>query len=225
MARLLVYKTSLNENTLGILTMEKFVVEIIDNSTGCIVNDVVIEADNTNLVRSAIDPELSNFHPAAQYDLNRDELKKLSQIFSVPISITDGQQAKIRRWRSIDDLPYKVHTNRELILMLEGKKPMAIFVESLPSIPGLDLIPERYFSPYVNSGIFLRKEFYISDPSLKYVAFVKPDEKWRIDEFISLKKAAEKSGWSEEFERREGSLLGYEDWQNDIYIDTLFKRR
>ena len=36
---------------------------------------------------------------------------------------------------------------------------------------------------------------------------------------------AAKSGWSEGLERMQGSLLGYEDWQNDIYIEKIFRPR
>jgi hypothetical protein len=38
-----------------------------------------------------------------------------------------------------------------------------------------------------------------------------------------LKRTAEKAGWSEGFERMEGALLGYAEWQNDIYIEKFFK--
>jgi hypothetical protein len=31
-------------------------------------------------------------------------------------------------------------------------------------------------------------------------------------------------GWNEHFERLEGMLYGYEDWQNDWHIDTLLQR-
>ena len=35
--------------------------------------------------------------------------------------------------------------------------------------------------------------------------------------------SAAKSGWSEGFERIQGSLLGYEDWQNDIFIENIYR--
>jgi len=37
-------------------------------------------------------------------------------------------------------------------------------------------------------------------------------------------KASRKSGWNENFERLEGMLFGYEDWQNDWWIENLRKR-
>jgi hypothetical protein len=36
--------------------------------------------------------------------------------------------------------------------------------------------------------------------------------------------AAAKSGWSPDFERLQGMLFGYEDWQNDWWINDLRKR-
>ena len=32
-----------------------------------------------------------------------------------------------------------------------------------------------------------------------------------------------KSGWSVWFERVQGSLLGYENWQNDIFIERIYR--
>jgi hypothetical protein len=32
---------------------------------------------------------------------------------------------------------------------------------------------------------------------------------------------AAKTGWSEGFERLEGKLLGYKDWQTDIHLERL----
>jgi hypothetical protein len=38
-------------------------------------------------------------------------------------------------------------------------------------------------------------------------------------------KASRKSGWNENFERLEGMMFGYEDWQNDWWIEDLRKMR
>jgi hypothetical protein len=37
-------------------------------------------------------------------------------------------------------------------------------------------------------------------------------------------RAAEAAGWNEHFERLEGMLFGYEDWQNDWWIEEGLKR-
>jgi hypothetical protein len=35
--------------------------------------------------------------------------------------------------------------------------------------------------------------------------------------------SAAKCGWSEGSEREQGSLLGYVDWQNDIFIEKIYR--
>lgn len=44
-----------------------------------------------------------------------------------------------------------------------------------------------------------------------------------MDAYVLLWRTAEKSGWNEGFERMQGSLLGYDDEQNDIFIERFFK--
>jgi hypothetical protein len=61
----------------------------------------------------------------------------------------------------------------------------------------------------------------ISDGRCRHALYALPGEVWRIDAYIAMWKQAAESGWSEELERLEGHLLGYEDWQNDLNIATL----
>jgi hypothetical protein len=56
-----------------------------------------------------------------------------------------------------------------------------------------------------------------------HVFYARPTEAWRIDAYIAMMAAASKAGWSEGFERLEGTLLGYTEQQNDIHIETLLK--
>jgi hypothetical protein len=55
------------------------------------------------------------------------------------------------------------------------------------------------------------------------VLYALPREAWRIEAYLLLWKTAEKSGWNAGFERMEGSLLGYEDWQNDYHMERRFR--
>jgi hypothetical protein len=48
------------------------------------------------------------------------------------------------------------------------------------------------------------------------ILYALPSEVWRIDKMIRLR--TNLGMWTEAHERQEGSLLGYEDWQNDIWI-------
>jgi len=140
----------------------------------------------------------------------------------------------IRNWRPLDDLPYKVHTGRELALMLVGKKPLAYFSGQYPPNPEAEEIPERLFDPHVEEGRFVKREYVMfadnCGPSLRskglcmrIVMYAPPDQEWRIDAMLLVLDTAAKSGWSEGFERMQGSLLGYEDWKNNIYIEKIFR--
>jgi hypothetical protein len=50
------------------------------------------------------------------------------------------------------------------------------------------------------------------------VLYALPGEEWRIDAYLQLWETFKKTGWTAEMEREEGTLLGYEDWQNDIHM-------
>jgi hypothetical protein len=132
------------------------------------------------------------------------------------------------------DLPYPVHTGRELELMLAGVKPLAVFYHSHPDEPSERIIPENAFKPYVDAGKFEKREFvtFLDTPppathrhvkGIRWVLYALPEENWRIDAFLELKAEADVRGWSEEFERREGFLYGYEDWQMDAWIAHLLR--
>jgi hypothetical protein len=88
------------------------------------------------------------------------------------------------------------------------------------------------FDHYVEAGRFVKREFVaplneapsLNRPQLlgiRYVLYATSHEDWRIDAFIELLAKGETYGWSEELERMEGTLLGYEDWQTDIHINNL----
>jgi len=50
-------------------------------------------------------------------------------------------------------------------------------------------------------------------------------EEWRIDAFTLLRDVMDKSGRNEALERLEGSLLGYEEWQDDWWIEHKRRNR
>ena len=124
------------------------------------------------------------------------------------------------------------HTGRELALMLEGIKPLAVFCAEVGELPDEDLIPEQRFSPYVSSGQFVQGEMIDEgqyhrnlkrNVRLKYVFFALKAEAWRIEAMKLLKRESGKSGWSETCERMEGSLLGYTDEENDAHIERALR--
>jgi hypothetical protein len=204
----------------------KLVLETVDGLTGCIDKEIVLDVVNVDQLSSIILEDAQLIRPGWKCSLSMEQLEQLKDNFSID-DLPDVNEAYLRAWMKIDELPYKVHTNRELILMLAGKKPLAVFSEVIPEDVGLDLIPEQYFAKYVDSGRFVTREvfLYFEERTVRTVFYTYPGDSWRIDAYLLMKKVAKKTGWSEGFERMEGVLLGYEDWQNDAYIENFFKRK
>ena len=116
--------------------------------------------------------------------------------------------------------------------MLERGKPLAHFSDAYPSDPDGEIFPELAFAPYVQAGKFVKRELVelLREPppknhpeilGIRHVFYARPSEAWRIDAYITMLAAAAKAGWSEGFERLEGSLLGYEEWQTDLHLERL----
>jgi hypothetical protein len=205
----------------------KFVIEFIDSLTGCICHESIFETDDIVGLCEIIDTESCEIHPAAAYDLDPCDVEKIAVRYGL-IGDRPSTSARLRPWRPLDELPYKIHTNRELALMVAEGKPFAAFSESYPSNPEYEFIPERFFEPYVKNGLLVKREYVLlmtSGRKSRIVLYARKSEEWRIDAYILLRSTAEKSGWNEGFERIEGTLLGYEEWQNDIYIERIYKRR
>ena len=131
-------------------------------------------------------------------------------------------------------VPYEIHTGRELEFMLSRGKPLAHFSEIYPPEPDEEIIPRNTFAPYVANGAIemcafvqlLREPRPDGAPEIRgslHVFYALPQETWRIDAFIALINAAEHDGWSEDFERREGTLLGYSSAENDTHLEHLLR--
>ena len=202
----------------------KFVVEAVCSETDCIAIDSTLEVDNLSTLLKVITPPNGKFHPAAKLDLEVGQVAELENAFD--ITLPRGEfYYRFRCWHRLDNLPYKVHTNRELKMMLEGIKPLASFSEPHPSELDFEVIPESRFSGYVESGMMIKREFVCNltqSSGTRYVLYARRSEEWRIDAYILLKLTAEISGWDQALERMEGTLLGYEEWQNNAYIKMAY---
>ncbi len=207
----------------------KFVIEIFDPETGSIKADYEFGLKDVAMLCKIIDPDSSDITPGVVYHLEMNEVEKIKQEFGIAFKADDlpsGIDVTIRSWRISDGLPYKVHTNRELFLMLKNEKPFAAFTEYWPNNTGYEYIPEKYFQPYVTAGLFEKREYIdisTSERKTRFVFFAAKGQEWRIDAYILLNKVSQKVGWNEGFERMQGTLLGYDDSQNDIYIETIYR--
>lgn len=120
------------------------------------------------------------------------------------------------------DLIAANHTGRELALMLDGRKPLAMFYAEVSELPDESLIPEAAFAPHVSAGRFVRDEITLEsgysvslgrNAQIRYVFFAPAAEAWRITATRLLRECFAKSQcpWNEALERMEGRLLGYTD--------------
>ncbi|WP_165668540.1 hypothetical protein [Metapseudomonas otitidis] len=202
----------------------KFIIEAVCSETHCIAVDLRIETDTPSKILDIISPPHGRLHPAARYDLSPEDVAQLAASFSLELPHGDFFY-RLRCWHRLDNLPYKTHTNRELKMMLEGIKPLASFSENHPSDVDFEAIPESLFLPYVEQGLIVKRDYVSnldSSSGTRFVLYARKPEEWRIDAYILLKLTSEASGWSQGFERMEGALLGYEEWQNEAYIKMVY---
>jgi hypothetical protein len=124
-------------------------------------------------------------------------------------------------------LPYLVHTNRELGLMLGGIKPLAYFSDTVGREPDICVRYWRMFDRHVAAGRLIKRQVVEPWPGLPHMEYFRlfyalPGQEWRIDAMLVL--LNEPGPWSDDRERRFGGLLGYEDWQNDYWLKQFPKR-
>ncbi|MDP9127150.1 MAG: hypothetical protein M3N08_02665 [Pseudomonadota bacterium] len=212
-----------------------FVIEAISRQTGSIVDEFFLEAESRQAVCQlveGIDAEAwakRRMSFDIGYDeTEREEAERLAAFFNLSIDLNDNF-LRLGDRSPLDDFPYKVHTNRELKMMLEGNKPLSAFCDVFPANHGFEVIPERYFDPYVSKGVLIKQEHIRRSSSgrddTRMVLYATPKEEWRIKAYILLWETVAKAGWNEGFERMEGSLLGYEEWQNDWFIENRYRRK
>jgi hypothetical protein len=167
------------------------------------------------------------------YTLDPADIAAINRHFGLHFD-PQGRKTSLYQWTRSREVPYLVHTNYELALMIEGRKQFA-------RMGGDCYPPDRYegedrFDRCVAQGL-LHKEVELekfSEPlrlkdgrvfeGLRTVYYTCIGEEWRIPAWKLISKASRKSGWNEDFERLEGMLFGYEDWQNDWWIDDIRKR-
>jgi hypothetical protein len=140
-------------------------------------------------------------------------------------------EINLSRWRlsgRTPYLPYLSHTRYELPLLLEGRKKLARMSDAYPP---MTFEGEHRFDHWVAKGMLHREE--VNEPfdepvqsrgqtylGHRTVYYTPKGEEWRIPAMKLISDASDRSGgWNEYFERLEGMLFGYEDWQNDWWIN------
>lgn len=119
------------------------------------------------------------------------------------------------------------HEGRELALMLEGRKKLAVFHEMADRADAMpeEVIPEKAFAPHVAAGCIIRRSADIptSQGAIRYICFCLPDEEWRIDAFLFIKADAirHRQIYAGADDVLVGRLLSYTDEE----INTFLKNR
>jgi hypothetical protein len=204
----------------------RFFLQAIDVESNCPLYEAGFSVSDVGMLTGLIGDDLSDIR--CTRDLSPATAMKIVDRYDVSFDPGD-HPVRLRPSAAHDCLPYQTHTGRELLLMLRGVKPLAVF--DYPT--GQCFSAETFFDPYAESGRFVKREYCVpillrrkgdsKDLIYRYVLYALPHEQWRIDAYILLKQVMAEEGWSAGLERMEGELLGYEKWQNDIFIG--YKKR
>ena len=108
------------------------------------------------------------------------------------------------------------HDKQELQLMLEGVKPLSMFVETIPT--EFDSFPEADFDNAVSKGRLVKhiavEAIHAPDGKemkIRRVLYALPAEAWRIQALLLVQNLySSLGGWRPDLDRAIGLLLGYE---------------
>ena len=197
---------------------------LIERSTRSECETVEINVSNIDAFAIALDIDPSSISVCARFELDTPDIDWLNKTFGLRIDFELFHVFLTPIERNI--IPYILHTGRELRMMLEGTKPLAIFSDFHPSPHDPWVFPEDVFAPHVRSGLLVQREYcelldQVPNESVKgsrVLLYARAVEAWRIDAYITMRFASEKSGWNEGFERMVGALLGYEAWQTEDHL-------
>jgi hypothetical protein len=207
-----------------------FILSAFDRDQWCPVLQTRFRPDDLDALRSILgeqaidDPELQH-----RYLIDGRELAAVVERFAVafdpaPLRCKEPDIFLFRR-RRLSDTPYLVHTGYELPLLLEGRKKLARMSHEYPpaTFEGEDL-----FDHWVSAEMLHREEVIepFDEPikgwlGHRTVYYTPKGEEWRIPAMQLLSRASAKSGgWNEYYERLEGMLFGYDDSENDWWINV-----
>jgi hypothetical protein len=204
----------------------RVVLDLIDLSTRSIYESIPIDVEDLDAFAEKLDIDMDLFrHGGASYELESADLDWIHATFGLDIE-RHNIAVDLRLPSKLDELPYEVHTNRELRLMLKGAKPLSVFSDVYPTQIDYRIMPEDVFEPHVASGLICKREYIeLRTPpppspyrGVRYLLYALAQHEWRIDAYIDMWHSFEKGGWSETLERRQGQLLGYSEWEIDEHL-------
>jgi hypothetical protein len=212
----------------------RFFLQAIDADHGCPVLEAAFDVADLDELRSLLgscaddDPELRR-----TYSIDTGELAAICERFGVAFDPGD-HDIRVEPWDSMRAIPYLVHTRYELLLLLNGTKKFARMGDAYPPYRHHD---EELFDRYVAEGL-LHKEVQLEPFPEPYTLkdgrviegvrdtyYTPKGEEWRIQAWKLVYAASRKSTWNEDFERLQGMLFGYEEWQMDWWIAHIHEQK
>lgn len=126
----------------------------------------------------------------------------------------------IRRQSRIEEaVSYKIHTNRELSMMLLGIKPLSVFSKFI--FEDYDVYNDQKFTLFSNK--IGTKSVTINDK--EYLFKFLDGEEWRWKAFHELTLVRLSLGNCAKLEMMEGSLLGYSGKQNLEFLEKFYRKQ
>ncbi len=212
----------------------RFFLEALDPDYGCPVLEAMFEVDDLDTLRAILeldtddDPEMRG-----NYSLDTDGQNRIIKRYDVAFDPGD-RAVQLVRWHSPRAVPYLVHTNYELFLLINGTKQIA---QELHLYPSHGHWQEDLFDRFVSEGLIQKEVFIVPFPKPiktkdgriyegeREVCYTRKGQEWRISAWRLVRAAFQKSGWNDDFERLQGMLFGHEEWQMDWWIAHIRERR
>jgi len=159
------------------------------------------------------------------YSLSPREALALCNAFSLEFDCGSREVVLFKDCVRWSRSPYLFHTGYELPLLLDGRKKLAFFTFDSDDDASFDSRLKERFDRFVAAGLLHAEEDLHVPPNslgrrVGNIYYVAKGEEWRIPAFKLLRRTAGAAdGWNETFERLEGTLMGYEDSQNDWWLE------
>ena len=211
----------------------RFILQALDPDHGSPVLEALFRVSQLEELRALVGERAENDHKLeGRYTLEANELAAITNLLGVSFD-PEGRETCLCAWDWWREIPYLSHNGYELPLLLEGRKPFARMGDAYPPEKHQD---EDRFDRYVAQGL-IHKEVVV-EPFAKphrvngwvyegqrTVYYARKGEEWRIPASKLIWSAAKKTRWSDDFERMEAMLFGYEEWQCDWWIAHRRARR
>ena len=197
----------------------------LDEATNSELGYFVISVDDRKTFRKALGIKPKQCYTKGHdFHLTRSDMHWLALSFGLRYQQPSPKgRLSARLW--IHDLPYEIHTRRELLMMLEGRKPMAVFSFNPERENEVEALGFQPFNAHVAAGTFEREveTFQSQGMTQRYVFFTCPGEEWRVKAYMLMVQMRDLHGHDVRFERMEGLLLGYTEAECDLWMEAQVK--